>query len=699
MNRSVISNERKKIRYNLTTVLVYAIGVVLILQLFNLQIVNGQEYRDKSNTRLTRESTLQAARGNFLDRTGNIIASTTTATRLELYKTKIDNQTLNDSILAMLNVLEKNGDKYIDNFPISLNPYAFTFSKEESINSFKEEYEISEDATAEQAFFELKEKYKITNENPEEIRKILIVRYEISENGYSSTKPVTIAKSISNNSINELGERGSEFPGINMVAEPVRNYVLGSVASHILGYVGPISSDEYSEKKDSGYSQNDYIGKTGLEYVLEEYLRGKNGIKQIDMAVNGTTTGEYISEEAVAGADVVLTIDANLQKITENALKANIEKIRSGGFGKSYEAKGGAAVVMNVKTGEVLALASAPDFEPQQFINGISNAKWNEYKEGNSLFNRAVQGAYAPGSIFKMVTAIAGLESGAITTKEKINDTGIYPHGHNPRCWVYNDYGYGHGYINVSNAIKKSCNYFFYEVGYRMGIELLEKYASYFGLGRKTGIELLGEVSGTVAGKTNANKNGREWYLGDTLNAVIGQSDNNFSPIQIAKYISILTNGQKVINPTLIKSVIKADGTEVPKDEINEFVNEKLGLTEDEEIQLDIKKENIQAILEGMKSVTDETGGTAHSVFKNFNIEVGGKTGSTESNTGDINAWFAGFAPYDDPEIAVVVLVENGGHGYYTAEVARDIIGEYFGMNMNGVKEDMTATGYVEEIR
>lgn len=699
MNRNSISNERKKIRYNLTTVLVYAIGVILILQLFNLQIVNGQDYRDKSNTRLTRESTLQAARGNFLDRTGNIIASTTTSTRLELYKTKIDNKTLNDSILAMINVLEKNGDKYIDNFPIVLNPYAFTFSKGESINNFKEEYEISKEATAEQAFFELKEKYKITNENPEEIRKILIVRYEISENGYSSTKPVTIAKSISNKSINELGERGSEFPGINMVAEPVRNYALGSVASHILGYVGPISSDEYSEKKDKGYSQNDYIGKTGLEYVLEEYLRGENGIKQIDMAVNGTTTGEYISEEAISGADVVLTIDANLQKITENALKANIEKIRNGGFGKSYGAKGGAAVVMNVKTGEVLALASAPDFEPQQFINGISNAKWNEYKEGNSLFNRAVQGAYAPGSIFKMVTAVAGLESGVITTKEKINDTGVYPHGHNPRCWVYNDYGYGHGYINVSDAIKKSCNYFFYEVGYRMGIELLEKYASYFGLGRKTGIELLGEVSGTVAGNTNANKNGREWYLGDTLNAVIGQSDNNFSPIQMARYISILTNGQKVINPTLIKSVMKADGTEIPKDEINKFVNEKLGLTEDEEIQLDINQKNIQAILEGMKSVTDETGGTAHSVFRNFNIEVGGKTGSTESNTGDINAWFTGFAPYDDPEIAVVVLVENGGHGYYTAEVARDIIREYFGMNMNGVKEDMTATGYVEEIR
>lgn len=692
-------NERSKLRYNLMTVLVYTIGIVLLLQLFNLQIIHGKEYLEKSNTRLTRESTLQAARGSFLDRTGSVIANTSTVTKLELYKTKIDNETLNNSILAMLNVLEKNGDAYIDNFPIAINPYSYTFSSEEKIAKFKKEYEIPEEASAEEAFWKLKEKYKIQQELPAEIRKILIVRYEISENGYSSTKPVTIAKSISNQSINELGERGAEFPGISLVAEPIRNYRLGNVASHILGYVGPISGPEYSERKAQGYGQNDYIGKTGLEYVLEEYLRGENGIKQIDMAVNGTTTGEYISKEAIAGCDIVLTIDANLQKITEDALKANIEKIRNGGFGRSYETKGGAAVVMNVKTGEVLALASAPDFEPQQFVNGISNSKWNEYKEGNALFNRAVQGAYAPGSIFKMVTAVAGLESGNITIRERINDTGIYPHGHKPRCWVYNDYGYGHGPINVSDAIKKSCNYFFYEVGYRMGISVLEKYASYFRLGQKTGIELPGEVSGTLAGETNSSKNGKTWYLGDTLNAVIGQSDNNFSPIQMARYISILTNGQKVINPTLIRNVIKADGTEVPKDEINQFVNEKLGLKEDTEEQLDIKSENIQAVLEGMKSVTDETGGTAHSVFKNFNIEVGGKTGSTESNTGDINAWFTGFAPYENPEIAVVVLVENGGHGWYTAEVVRDIIGEYFGMNINGVKEDMTATGYIEEIR
>lgn len=481
------------------------------------------------------------------------------------------------------------------------------------------------------------------------------------------------------------------FRGINILQKPVRNYRLGSLASHILGYVGRIDSDEYKAKKDEGYSMNDYIGKTGLEYTFEKYLRGENGIQQIDMDVNGVSTGQYITKEAVAGSNVVLTIDANMQQIAENALRENIEKIRNGGFGAKSEAKGGAVVVMNVKTGEVLALASAPDYEPQLMSEGISQAKWDEYRQNNSLFNRAVQGAYAPGSIFKMVTAIAGLESGAITRTELINDTGIYHIANfHPRCWIYNDRGYGHGRINVAGAIEKSCNYFFYEVCRRMGIENLEKYGKYFRLDQKTGIELPGEVSGTLANSQNTE------YTADVVIAGIGQGANNFSPIQMARYISILVSNNKDLKPTLLRTIINADGTEENIEEVKKYVNEKLGISE-EQTDITLKDENVKAVLEGMKSVTED--GTASSIFRNFEIAVGGKTGSTESNTGDVNAWFTGFAPYDDPEIAVVVLVENGGHGYYTAEVAREIIKEYFGMNAAGVKENMQALPVTEQIR
>ena len=230
-------NERNRLRYNLMTVIIYIAGIILLLRLFDLQIVQGEEYRETSNTRLTRETTLEAARGSFLDRTGTVMASTTTAAKVELYKTKTDNQTLNNSILEMLKVLEKNGDKYHDDLPISINPFSYTFSSETRLASFKEDYKIPEEAGAEEAFNILKAKYEIQNENVEEARKIMLVRYAISENGYSSTKPIEIAENISNPSINELGERGAEFPGVSVVTKPVRNYLLGSVGSHILGYV------------------------------------------------------------------------------------------------------------------------------------------------------------------------------------------------------------------------------------------------------------------------------------------------------------------------------------------------------------------------------------------------------------------------------------------------------------------------------
>ena len=484
------------------------------------------------------------------------------------------------------------------------------------------------------------------------------------------------------------------------MVEPTRKYTSETLASHILGYASKISEEEYQKRKEN-YSRNDIIGKTGIESVFEEYLKGKNGTKQIDMAVDGTITAEYIAKEAVAGSNVILTLDANLQRITETALEANIQKIRAGGFGKVYEAKSGSCVVMNVKTGEVLAMASYPNYNPKLFVKGISTSDWNNYTSDSlkPLINKSVQNSYAPGSIFKMVSAIASLESGVVSRTEKINDTGVYTK-YKPykNCWYYTDYHRGHGWLNVSDALKHSCNYFFYEAGDRMGIDNLAKFARYFGLGTKTGIELPSETSGVLASKESAKKSGKNWNPGDTLNAVIGQGDNEFSTLQMAKYISMLANGGHKIDVTVVKGIQNADGTEVSRDEINKFVNEKLNLTEENTEDININPDNLKAVLEGMRSVTNETGGTAYSIFKNFNIEVGGKTGSAEAGN-NVNAWFAGFAPFDNPEIAIVVMVENGGHGYYTAEAVKDIMAEYFGMNTQNVQETITAMPYTEIIQ
>ena len=689
--------EKLNFRFNILSIFVYVIGVIVLIRLFDLQIINGQEYRENSNTRLSRESTIEAARGSIMDRYGNVLVSTDMSFSLEMYKTKVEDEQLNQSILLMTNTLENNGDTYIDPFPISINPFEFHFNSDENLAKWKTTYKIPETASAEEAFYLMRDKYKISTDDINDIRKILAIRYAITTVGYSTTKSIKISDSISRESAVQLQEMSEKLTGVNIVVEPIRKYYIQSMASHIIGYMGRISDSDLEQLEKNGdnydYKTTDKIGKTGIEKVFEEYLRGEDGIKQIDMSVDGTITGEYTAKEAIGGANIVLTIDSNLQQIAERSLAFNIEKIKSGGFPQIYNAKGGAVVVTNVNTGEILAMASYPDYEPALFYNGISQDKYNEYVNNSlkPLLNRTIQSTYAPGSTFKMVTAIAALETGVTNTQERINDNGPYPAAHNPACWYYNEYGRGHGPLNVSQAIEKSCNYFFYEVSNRMGIDNLDKYATYFGLGQKTGIELYNEKKGILANKNITESKGENWTVGDTLVAAIGQGYNNFTPVQMAKYISMVANGGHKIDLSIVKSVMNSDGTQVPQSQVRDFTNKKLGIENDNSENLEISEQTISAVLEGMRSVTEDVGGTAYTVFKNFNISVGGKTGSAETTTGDVNAWFAGFAPFDNPEIAVIVMVENGGHGYYTAEVVREIIEEYFGMNVENVQENMAS--------
>ena len=673
-----IKKEHTNFRFNILTIIVYIIGIILIIKLFELQIIKGSQYREISNTRLSRESILEASRGEILDRSGSVLATTTSSFNIEMYKTKSDDETLNKCILNIINLFENNQVGYPNNFPVNDECTSYTIEGD-TLKKWLAKYKLAENTSVEDTIAYFVKRYGITSENIKEARKIISIRYEMSTKGYSSTKPLSLAENVSRNVVAQISERNSDFPGVTITTQ---------------------SSKEYNEEQDV-YENDDYVGRTGIESLFENYLRGKKGKEEIEMTVDGTVTGETVTKAPEQGSTVVLTIDSKLQEVAETALKNNIEKIRNGGFSNRYDAKGGCVAVIDVHSGEILAMASNPNYDPNAWVGGISVAEYNQIKENNSLFNKAISGSYAPGSIFKMVTALAGLESGVISTTEKINDTGIYTkyRDYQPRCWYYNSYHRGHGYLDVSGAIEKSCNYFFYETGNRMGIETLDKYANYFGLGRKTGIELPSESSGTLASPEAAKMANETWSSGQTLQAAIGQSYNSFSPIQLVKYIGMVANGGNKIRPTLIKRILNADGTESSKTEINEYVKEKLGLDDDNTENLTFSGTNINAVLEGMRSVTEE-GGTASSVFKNFNIEVGGKTGSAEAGS-NVNAWFAGFAPFNDPEIAVVVMVENGGHGFYTAEVAREIIAEYFGMNINSneIQESNQATGYVEAIQ
>ena len=694
--------------------IVYIVGIIILFRLFNLQIVNGAEYREDSNTRLAREATIEAARGSILDRSGNVLVSTEMNFSLEMYKSKTDDAQLNDSISLMTQILENNGNSYVDTFPISIEPFEYHFESDEELAKWKEEYDIPETASAEEAFYLFRDKYQIQSEDVKEIRRILAIRYAITTIGYSTTRSIEISDNISRESAVQLQENSQNLTGINIVVEPIRVYHTGNLASHIIGYMGRISDNNKKEFEEEGdtheYDSDDKVGQSGIEKVFENYLRGEDGIKQIDMSVDGTVTGEYTAQEAIGGANVVLTIDANLQRVAEESLERNIIQIREGYWGNAYPAEGGAVVVTNVKTGEILAMASYPDYEPALFYDGISQDKYNEYNDPSSLrplFSRTTQGLYPPGSIFKMVTAIAGLESGVVTVDETINDNGRFivsddPNYNNPACWYYNEYGRGHGRLNVVGALMKSCNYYFFDVSNRMGIDTLNVYTDYFGLGRRTGIELT-ESTGTVASREVAEENGEVWSAAYTASASIGQSYNSFTPIQMAKYISMVANGGHPIDLSIVKNVINSNGSQVSKEEIDAYVNKKLGtetqVTEDK----NINPETINAVKEGMKSVAEEEGGTAYSVFKDFAIELGGKTGSAELSSNkdskDVIAWFAGFAPYEDPEIAIVVMVEKGGHGYYTAQVVKEIMTEYFGMNIQEVTEDMSASTETESFR
>lgn len=683
-------------RFNTLIALVCIIGVIFIYRLFDLQVVNGASYRAQSEDRLVRESKVVAPRGDIYDRYGKLMVTSDMSYNVQLYYTKIDKKELNENLLRLANILERNGDNYYDNFPINFNDLTFKKSVD-AANTWKKNLKLPETATVEDVIKYFKEKYEITNENIDEVRKIIALRYEIATKGYSSYKPVTLAKNISEASMLEIDEQGSMLKGVNITVAPMRKYLCGDFASHLVGYVGAISSKEYEVRKANGYNQNDIIGKTGIEATFEEFLRGENGVKRIEMNSDGLIVGDTETVESVMGDSVVLTIDMDLQVKAEEVLEKYVKRIQNGGYAETFkDANAGALVVLDTRTSEVLALASYPRYSPEEFTDGINNSEYDKYFKNSSrpMYNRAIQGTYSPGSTFKPLTAIAAVESGAIGVNETILDKGVYDKGHKPVCWIWTSYRGNHGYVNVSDALKVSCNYYFYDVGYRMGIDNLSKYAKMFGLGRKTGIEILEESTGVVASKEYINKltekdgKKRTWMIADTLSAAIGQSYNSFTPIQMAYYIATIANGGVKNELTVLKDVVTSSGVSVSGEIVNEIIDKKINKEPQEYGDLNISNSTIKAVFEGMRSVTGETGGTAYSTFASFPIEVAGKTGTATASSGSANAWFVGFAPYHDPEIAVVCVVEHGGHGGYTAPAVKEVMEEYFGYN-NNVEEDL----------
>lgn len=680
LNLSFLEN-----RILIMKILVIIIGIVFAIRLIELQVINGASYREQSEKKMIRETNIEAPRGEIYDRNGVVLATSKLAYDVEIYKVGLSNIDLNKTLLKVINILEQNDDEYYSSFPLEDNKFYSNQDKEEIC----EIYEIDKILSEEEVLKHLYEKYELNDIGFTDIEKnkVLSLRYEIGTNVFSLFRSVTIAKDVSYNTMAVIEEMKSELNGIEINVNSKRYYPNGTIASHLLGYVSKIDSEEYRELKDSGYTYNSIIGKMGIETTMEEFLKGTNGVKRTEINAEGKVAGDYLYKEAESGNNVTLTIDYRLQKIAETKLEEVINNIRTGqsGYEKKSDATAGAVVAIDVNNGELLAMVSYPTFDPNEFVSGIKYSSWQKILNNTSkpMFNRVISGTYSPGSTFKMLTALAGLDSKVITTTEKIKDNGIYEYANHPVCWIYSYSGRNHGYINVSEAIKVSCNCFFYEVGRRMGIENLVKYSKMFGLGEKTGIELYGESKGIIAGADES----MEWYLGDTLSAVIGQSYNSFTPLQLANYIATLANGGTLNRVSVIKEV--SNGEEYISYE--ELLNhaEKITGYKFKYTKLDLNKNHVDSIVEGMKSVTSEQGGTSYIVFKNSNIEVAGKTGTAEVASGNPNGIFVGFAPIENPQIAVVAIVEHGDSGSAVANIVKPILEEYFNISNEKVQTEI----------
>ncbi|MCK9479337.1 MAG: penicillin-binding protein 2 [Firmicutes bacterium] len=663
-------------RYIILFAVIAVICVAIVARVFKLQVVMGEHYREQSENQLIRSMPIKAPRGEILDKYGRPLITNRQGFSIIFHKEYIKAENLNSLILRVINGADSYRENYIDTFPVTKEfPFEFNFpgktgeGLETAIDEFKKSKNIDISANANDTIDFFAHYYKIEDGfTADEIRKIIGVRYEMENRLFSNNTPYTFATDVDIAFVTFLKEQQQDFRGVRVIAEPIREYANGDLAAHILGRAGVMYKEEYETLRDKGYNINDIIGKDGMEKYLEEYLRGKDGVSSVEYNISGVTSRVLESQAPIPGNYAVLTIDARLQQALEDSLSRNIRLLRQTAKGK--EAHAGAGVVIDVNTGEVLAMASYPTFDPSKF-----NEQWDMLSRDTDypMWNRAIAGQYAPGSVFKILSAVAALESGVVLPEELINCEGVYKayasSGYAPVCWIYSSYGRGHGRQNVTQALENSCNYYFYEVGRRMEIETMHRYGKEFGLGEQTKVELTGEEKGIFASREYRKKINSMWYPGDTLQAAIGQSDHMFTPIQLANFIATIANGGKRHKVHLVKSVKTYGDGDVLFENKPELIND-----------INISYANYKAVLSGMKKVSET--GTASSAFINFKIPIGSKTGSASVPNGADNGLFVAFAPFDDPQIALAIVVEHAGGGGAVAPIARDVIEAYMSSDM-----------------
>jgi penicillin-binding protein 2 len=681
--------------------LVVALLALCVGTLYKLQIIEGAAYYEESQNKQVSEQTVTAARGNILDRYGRVLVS-----NRECYNLKISDKRLfsdevedpNAVILQMINMVEAAGDKYTDDLPITKEP-PFEYTNMTDIqrmllNAYLKDKGLDEDTTAVELMSYFRTRYDIAGSyNAEEMRKIASVRYAVNVRYAINTNPYVFVEDASIDLISDL--MGVVGNVVEVETSYIREYNT-QYAAHILGYVQAMSDADMEKyrpgKENSTYDYDTKVGKDGVELAFENWLHGTNGKATVERTASGTVTSTIYTEDPVPGNHVYLTIDIQLQEAVERILETGIQtlqlkrdedNLKAVSEGRTDDVRediqGGAIVVVDIKTGEPLAIASYPTYNLSTLLEDYDEISSTEY---DPLFNRALLGAYAPGSTFKPCTAIAGLSENIINTETQILCDGVFTkysdQGYAPECWIYTQDHLTHGNDNVTEALKDSCNIFFYTVADNLGIRKLMEYAEDFGLGESTGIELV-ETTGNMANPDNhLTYDVDEWVDGDTVQTGIGQSDSLFTPLQLAEYCAAIANGGTRHSAALLKSVRSFDYSR----QLYQKDTEALSTVETADY-------NWAAVQRGMYLMANDISSSSLTVYyalgnysyNGVSLPVAAKTGTSQLGEDKTNnAIFMCYAPFDDPQIAISIVVERGQAGANLSSMARNVLDAYFGL-------------------
>lgn len=587
-------------RLDLLALLVIFVLTGLILRLGYLQIIRGSEMAVLSDGNRIRLVAVNAPRGTFMDRNGEIL------------------------------VTNRPG------FSVSIVPFSGPISPE-VVQLLAQLVEIP----------------------VEEIQKKI-------EKNQGRVDPILIKSDLSAEMIARIEERRGDLPGVVVAAQAIRYYPYNEISAHVFGYVSEISEEALANKGEKDYRLGDLMGKAGLEKTYDDELRGKRGGSQIEVDVTGRPIKVLGKEDPIPGMNLKLTLDIKLQKIADDAVNEHLARLAQSGV----HTQGVSVVAMDPKTGQILAMVSKPSYNPNFFATGISQKEWDKIRDNpfDPMSNKTVSGEYPPGSPFKVVAALAALEENKVTMSETYFDGGNHPLAKDKR----NAGGAALGWINLRRAIQKSDNVFFYEMGYRLGIQMIGKYARLFGMGEKTGIDLPGESKGLVASKEYKKKvfETDDWYIVETMDAVIGQGFQLTTPLQMANMISMVANDGVRYRPYLVQEIVDSQGTVVKEFKPVVVENHQFSRT------------SLDYVKEAMYSTTIEDG-NAVGILGHFPFRMGAKTGTSENPHGRDHSWFVAFGPLEKPEIVVAVLVEQGGYGAVGAgPIARRVLDSYFGLDV-----------------